>query len=82
MSSPLDQVLLRNAGDFTPAHPNRPPWHQPTLREVQLVSTGNVATVPLALADRVYLHGLDAPSWERDWLEPGDWMRGPGWGVP
>jgi len=33
------------------------------------------------LADRVKLCGLDQPSWDRDDLEPTDWMRGPGWGV-
>jgi hypothetical protein len=78
---PLADVLHTTPGDFTPAHPNRPPWHQPTLREVELVSTGNIVTVPLVLADRVRLHGLEAPSWDRDDLEPTDWMRGPGWGV-
>jgi hypothetical protein len=81
LERPLSDVLLRTPIDFTPAHPDRRPWHQPTLRSVELASTGIVATVPLAIADRVHLHGLDQPSWERDWLEPTDWMRGPGWGV-
>jgi hypothetical protein len=81
LERPLADVLHRTPIDFTPAHPERRPWHQPTLRGVELASTGNVASVPLAIADRVHLHGLDAPSWDRDWLEPTDWMRGPGWGV-
>jgi hypothetical protein len=40
---------------------------------VQLAITDNRATVNLACADRVQLHGLDRPSYERDWLEPFDW---------
>jgi hypothetical protein len=38
-------------------------------------------TVPLMVADRVHLHYLEEPSWDRDDLEPRDWMRSPGWGV-
>jgi hypothetical protein len=78
---PLSEVLVRTPGDFTPAHPSRAPWHQPTLRGFELASTGNLAEVPLVVADRVHLQGLEAPSWDRDDLEPTDWMRGPGWGV-
>jgi hypothetical protein len=79
---PLSTVLVLTPGDFTPARPTRAPWHQPTLRSVELVATGNVVTVPLVLAGRVQLRGLDQPSFDRDDLEPTDWMRGPGWGVP
>jgi hypothetical protein len=84
MSTPLDQVLLRNAGDFTPARPNRPPWHQLSLdySRVDWAVTDNRASVNLAVADRAQLQDLGRPTYERDWLEPGDWMRGPGWGVP
>jgi hypothetical protein len=78
---PLDQVILFTPGDFTPAQPSRVPWRQPTLRVVDWASTGNITTVNLAVADRVHLHGLERPSWDRDDLEPTDWLRGPGWGV-
>jgi hypothetical protein len=71
---PLGDVLARALGDFTPEHPNRPPWHRPTLRGVEVAYTGNVAVVRLDRADRVELHGLDWPSDERDELEPTDWM--------
>lgn len=81
MSEPLDQVLARAlVEDFVPEHPNRAPWHQPTLRGVELAYTGNVAVVRLDCADRAELHGLDRPSWERDDLEPTDWTP-IGWGV-
>jgi hypothetical protein len=33
----------------------------------------NVAVVNLGAADRAHLQGLDQPSREQDWLEPGDW---------
>jgi hypothetical protein len=59
MSQPLDQVLARALGDFVPERPDRPPWHQPTLDQVQVAATGVVAVVPLAIADRVRLSGLD-----------------------
>jgi hypothetical protein len=36
--------------------------------------------VPLAIADRPRLCGLAEPSWERDDLEPFDWMPA-GWGA-
>jgi hypothetical protein len=78
-------VLLRAWEDFTPAHPERRPWHQPTLdwARLEIVATDNRATVNLAVADRVHLHHLERPTGDRgDELEPGDWMRGPGWGVP
>jgi hypothetical protein len=81
---PLADVLRHAWGDFTPAHPNRPPWHQPTLdySRADWAITDNRATVNLAVAGRKKLQGLDRPTYERDDLEPGDWMRGPGWGVP
>jgi hypothetical protein len=76
---PLSDVILQAPEDFTPAHPRRAPWHQPTIRRYQLASTGNVAVVPLEVA-RVCLRRLGRPSWEQDWLEPADWTRA-GWGV-
>jgi hypothetical protein len=77
---PLGDVLKRALDiEFTPAHPERePPWHQHTLGTVELVCTGNLVEVPLEVADRVSLRGLKRPTWERDFLEPGDWRRGPG----
>jgi hypothetical protein len=82
--APLADVLKSARDDFVPAHPERRPWHQPSLdySRLEIAVTDNRATVNLAYADRVQLLGLDRPSYERDWLEPGDWMRGPGWGVP
>ena len=80
MSRPLDQVLARAWGDFVPARPDRPPWHQPRALAVDHAYTGNVVTVPLVIADRVQLHGLDRPSYNQDWLEPQDWFP-VGWGV-
>lgn len=80
MSQPLDQVLLTNPQDFTPEHPRRAPWHQPTLRRVEVAHTGNFAVVNLRKADRAQLRGLDRPSWDRDHLEPFDWTPA-GWGV-
>jgi hypothetical protein len=77
---PLDQVLAHAWGDFTPEHPGRAPWLQPMRGRVELAYTGNVVTVPLGVADRVCLHGLDRPSWSQDELEPTDWMP-VGWGV-
>jgi hypothetical protein len=84
MSEPLADVLRRAWGDFTPTHPERRPWHQPTLdySRVDWAITDNRREVNLAVADRVRLQGLEWPTYERDDLEPGDWMRGPGWGVP
>jgi hypothetical protein len=82
MSRPLDQVLTRAFYDFVPEHPERAPWHRERLDRVEHAYTGNVAVVNLAAADRVKLRNLDSPSWDQDWLEPGDWRRGPGWGVP
>ena len=66
ISRPLDQVLGGAWQDFTPAHPERPPWHRPQLGRVELAYTDDVVTVPLEIADRVRLHGLDRPSWEVD----------------
>jgi hypothetical protein len=79
---PLDQVLVRTPGDFTPAHPERAPWHQPTLDYTRLdfAVTDNRVAVPLGIADRVQLHGLERPTHERDWLEPFDWTPA-GWGA-
>lgn len=74
----LDQVLSRRWADFTPRHPERAPWVQSEVDRIELASTGNVAAVPLVVADRVTLHGLDRPSWHQDSLEPGDWTRA-GW---
>jgi hypothetical protein len=83
---PLVDVLHRLPGidTFQPEHPDRdPPWHQRTLPPSELVSTGNLVEVNLAVATRVSLIGLDRPSWDRDPLEPYyDWRKGPGWGVP
>jgi hypothetical protein len=68
-----DQALLRTPDDFTPARPDRPPWHQPTLGEVEIPCTDNRAEVNVRIADRVKRRGLERPSYERDWLEPFDW---------
>jgi hypothetical protein len=76
---PLGQVLATAWDDFVPQRPNRPPWHQPTLREVQVAYTGNIVIVPLEVADRVQLHNLGAPSDYRDDLEFFDWTPA-GWG--
>ena len=78
---PLLDVLTRAfPGGFTPKHPQRRPWHQPTLGHVEVAFTGVVAVVPLEIADRVELHGLGRPSWEQDWDCPEDWTR-QSWGV-
>lgn len=63
---PLDQVLTDAWQDFTPAHPNRPPWHRAQFGRVEVAYTGDVAVVPLEVADRVRLHGLDRPSCDVD----------------
>lgn len=77
---PLGEVLAHAYGDFTPRHPDRPPWHQPRAVIDTVAVTDNRAVVPLALADRVHLHHLDRPTWTRDYLEPFDWTPA-GWGV-
>jgi hypothetical protein len=79
---PLADVLLRTPGDFTPARPERAPWHQPSLdwTRVDFAVTDNRATVNLAVADRVKLKGLERPTYERDYLEFFDWTPH-GWGV-
>jgi hypothetical protein len=80
---PLSDVLHRQREEFLPERPqDDPPWQQPAFDSVTLVCTGNLIEVPLDVADRVTLRGLNRPTWERDYLEPGDWRRGPGWGVP
>ena len=73
MSYPLDQVLVTNPQDFWVEHPERKPWHRPTLRRIEHAYTGNVRTVSLKGADQAQLRGLGIPSWDRDWLEPFDW---------
>lgn len=80
MSYPLDQVIATNPGGFAPRNPSRPPWLQPKPVPYELACTGNVATVPLIVADRAHLHGLDQPSWEQPWECPEDWTR-QSWGV-
>lgn len=77
---PLGDVLLRAIPDFVPEHPRRAPWQREQLDRLEHAYTGNVATVNLAVADRMHLRGLGRPSWEQDWLEPSDWTRA-GWGV-
>ena len=77
---PLDEVLSHGWSNFTPARPGRPPWHRPTLRHVEIATTGIVAIIPLEIADRAHLHGLDRPSDWQDDLEPFDWTPA-GWGV-
>jgi hypothetical protein len=77
---PLGDVLMRAVTDYLPQRPNRAPWVQPSGEPVEVAATGNVLSVPLVIADRVNLHGLDgAPMW-RDDLEPSDWTPA-GWGV-
>jgi hypothetical protein len=77
---PLAEGLAHAWGDYFPQRPGRAPWTRSQLRHVQFARTGNVVTVPLIIADRVRLHGLDCALWEQDDLEPGDWMP-IGWGV-
>ena len=79
MSRPLDQVLAHAWGDFVPERPSRPPWHQPTLGYAEHAYTGNLVTVPLQVADRVKLIGLDRPSW--DWGENFEDHTLASWGV-
>jgi hypothetical protein len=50
----------------------------PSVEEV--ASTGNVVTVPLIIADRVHIHGIDTAARYQDDLEPHDWTPA-GWGV-
>ena len=69
----LDLVLQRAWGHFTPEHPSRRPWRQGRV-SYGLAYTGNVAVVPLRIADRVQLRGLDRARYDRDDLEPTDWM--------
>ncbi|MFZ0379289.1 MAG: hypothetical protein WCD11_02060 [Solirubrobacteraceae bacterium] len=76
---PLGDVLAQARGDFIPQRPELAPWARSKLTHVRHASTGNVVTVPLIVADRVRLHGLDrALSEQDDFLE--DWTRD-GWGV-
>ena len=77
---PLDEVLRHAIPDFTPEHPERPPWTQPTWRPVEVAATYNAVTVPLIAADRVQVHGIGRPTDLRDDLEPTDWTPA-GWGV-
>jgi hypothetical protein len=78
---PLSDVLLTTPGDFTPERPERAPWHQPTLGDVEIVVTDNRRRVNLAVADRVKLRGLERATYARDDLEWFDWTPA-GWGVP
>jgi hypothetical protein len=58
MSEPLDRVLLRAQGqDYVPEQPHRPPWARGKVSP-EVASTGDVAVVDLAVADRVHLRGL------------------------
>jgi hypothetical protein len=77
---PLGEVLARAFCDFYPQHPEREPWQQPTPLAIEFAVTDNRVTVPLQVADRVKLQGLDQPTFERDYLEPFDWTPA-GWGV-
>jgi hypothetical protein len=77
---PLSDVLRTAIPDFTPEHPQRAPWQREQLDHVEHAYTGNIIIVPLKIADRVHLRGLDRPSDERDDLEPSDWTPA-GWGV-
>jgi hypothetical protein len=77
---PLGDVLLHAIPDFTPEHPERAPWQRDQLDHVEHAHTGNIIIVPLKVADRVHLRGLDRPSYEQDCLEPSDWTPA-GWGV-
>jgi hypothetical protein len=80
MSAPLGDVLRTAITDFQPEHPEREPWHQPTLRGVELAITDNRRVVRLEVADRVKLRNLDHVTFDRDYLEPFDWTPA-GWGI-
>jgi hypothetical protein len=79
MSEPIDKLLARtSAEDFTPEHPNRPPWARGKV-SAEYASTGDVLTVPLGVADRVSLRGLG--SLEREMPEDYEDMTPESWGV-
>lgn len=81
MTQPLDQVLARRGlGQFYPRHPDRRPWVQPLAAPVEVAYTGNSAVVPVEVADRAHVQGLERPTWDRDDLEFTDWMP-VGWAV-
>jgi hypothetical protein len=56
---PLGDVLAHTTGGFVPRHPDRPPWasRQPIPHTVAF--TGTVEVVPLEVAGRVSIAGLD-----------------------
>ena len=72
MTRPLAEVLARSFGDFTPQHPSRHPWTQPSHRPVEHAYTGITHIIPLGIADRVHLIGVDRPTTLQDWTEPED----------
>ena len=76
MSRALADVIAYAWPDFVPERPERRPWQRSHPR-FELAHTGNVVTVPLRIADRVTLHGLDRPSFEQDEFFE-DWTR-EGW---
>ena len=78
---PLDQVIATNSQDFVPERPDLPPWAQPRLRSVEYAATGNVVTVPLRIADRVQLRGLDRATRDPWDMLPEDMTR-QSWGLP
>jgi hypothetical protein len=47
---------------------------------IEHASTGDVVVVPLGIADRVRIHGLDRAARYQDWTEPGDFAAVT-WGV-
>lgn len=55
----LDEIIATNPGGLRPQYPGRPPWAQPSGRDVTVAITGNVVSVPLKVADRVRVRGLD-----------------------
>jgi len=81
MSWPLDQVIATNPGGYVPERPDRPPWAQPRLRSVEYAATGNVVKVPLRIADRVRLRGLDQATLDPWDMLPEDMTR-QSWGLP
>lgn len=80
-SAPLDEVIATNPGGFAPEHPEQPPWLQRSDREVQVAQTGDVVVVPLRLAGRVRVQGLDhAIADEIDELPEDHTLQS--WGLP
>ena len=80
---PLGDVLHRAFDlEFTPEHPELRPWHQHTFDTVTLVCTGQSRGGSARDRYPRSLRGLKRATWDRDFLEPWDWRKGPGWGVP